>query len=318
MKNIGKCLVLITAMLVSGLIIAIACFDPKEPPPMDALSSPFLRADFSRIPPLKHYRARDGSDLAFREYSGSHPRKAIVMVHGSSGASGGLHPLAERLQRAGFTVYCLDIRGHGASGRRGDISYVGQLEDDIEDFLRSALANAPAPTLVGFSAGGGFVLRFAGSARQGLFSRYVLLAPYLRHDAPPVKAGNGQWAVASAPRIVGLALLGKPGEAMLGHLPVIRYAVPAGSAAHQTATYSFRLWRNFKPHDDYAADLRNARQRVDVIVAEKDALFDAGGFISIFNILRPGTLVKVVPAVGHIELTTSESGAATLARVLDA
>jgi pimeloyl-ACP methyl ester carboxylesterase len=316
MKIIARGLLLILAAAVSALVIAIACFEPGEAPPMESLSSPFLRVDFSGIPPLKRYRVRDGTDLAYREYPGNRSSQPIVMVHGSSGASAGLHPLAARLQNAGFTVYCLDIRGHGASGIRGDISYVGQLEDDVEDFVHAALGNTRPPVLAGFSAGGGFVLRFAGSARQQLFSRYVLLAPYLRHDALPVKAGNRQWAVSSAPRIVGLALLGKPGEIMFGHLPVIRYAVPAGSAAQQTAAYSFRLWRNFKPHDDYAADLRNARQKVDVLVAEKDELFDADGLKAVFNALRPGTPVKVVPAVGHIELTTSGSGAAALAQVL--
>lgn len=38
---------------------------------------------------------------------------------------------------------------------------------------------------------GGFVLRFAGSTRQDLFGRYLLLAPYLHHRAPANRPGNG-------------------------------------------------------------------------------------------------------------------------------
>ncbi len=41
-----------------------------------------------------------------------------------------MHALAEALRTAGVTAYVLDIRGHGGSGRRGDIDYIGQIDDD--------------------------------------------------------------------------------------------------------------------------------------------------------------------------------------------
>jgi alpha-beta hydrolase superfamily lysophospholipase len=53
------------------------------------------------------------------------------------------------------------LRGHHNSGRSGDIDYIGQLEDDLADFvavLRPLHPNASF-TLIGFSSGGGFVLR---------------------------------------------------------------------------------------------------------------------------------------------------------------
>jgi alpha-beta hydrolase superfamily lysophospholipase len=37
------------------------------------------------------------------------------------------------VRAAGITTYVPDIRGHGGSGRRGDIDYIGQLDDDLAD-----------------------------------------------------------------------------------------------------------------------------------------------------------------------------------------
>ena len=46
-----------------------------------------------------------------------------------------IHALAEALAARGVETYAPDIRGHGASGTRGDIGYLGQLEDDLADFV---------------------------------------------------------------------------------------------------------------------------------------------------------------------------------------
>jgi non-heme chloroperoxidase len=49
-----------------------------------------------------------------------------------------MNPLAKTLQAEGVTVYAPDLRGHGSSGRRGDIDYIGQLDDDLVDLYQSA------------------------------------------------------------------------------------------------------------------------------------------------------------------------------------
>jgi len=41
-----------------------------------------------------------------------------------------MHSLAKDLSTAGYEAYALDIRGHGESGEKGRVAYVGQLEDD--------------------------------------------------------------------------------------------------------------------------------------------------------------------------------------------
>jgi alpha-beta hydrolase superfamily lysophospholipase len=113
-----------------------------------------------------------------------------------------MHVMAKAFAAAGYTGYALDIRGHGGSGTRGHIAYVGQLEDDLEDFVSSVKPDKPA-TLVGFSSGGGFVLRFAGSTRQKLFSSYLLLSPFISQEAPTYRPNSGGWVSVGIPRFCG-------------------------------------------------------------------------------------------------------------------
>ena len=141
----------------------------------------------------------------------------------------------------------MDIRGHGASGTRGDIAYVGQLEDDLADFVAEIRKINPAAplTLIGHSAGGGFALRVAGSPIQNLFARTVLLAPYLGYTAPTNQPNSGGWASADIPRIIALMVLRGIGIDCCEALPTLAFAVPPNSAQSLVPTYTDRLMRNF-------------------------------------------------------------------------
>ena len=47
--------------------------------------------------------------------------------------------LAQALQAAGASVYAVSLRGHGGSGTgNGDVSYIGQLDDDLADLVKGA------------------------------------------------------------------------------------------------------------------------------------------------------------------------------------
>ena len=76
--------------------------------------------------------------------------------------------MAKALSAAGFATYVLDIRGHGGSGRKGQIAYIGQLEDDLTDFMHAVSPSAPA-TLAGFSSGGGFAVRDFAETANAVF-----------------------------------------------------------------------------------------------------------------------------------------------------
>src|SRR5690606_20128494 len=131
------------------------------------INDPFKTADYSSLPPTSRFTSRNGDRLAYRAYpvNDRSAKNAVVLIHGSSASSISMHTLADALAQAGHPAYALDIRGHGDSGAKGHIDYIGQLEDDLEDFVK-ALGLSSEAVLVGFSSGGGFALRVAGSARQ--------------------------------------------------------------------------------------------------------------------------------------------------------
>src|SRR5947208_3507456 len=203
---VGVVALAVTAMIATPL---------RRPPPLSSISDTARAVDRSTMPGLERFQARDGTSMAYRHYS---PRAAsvgrvAVLVHGSSGSSTSIHALGDALAARGVETFAVDIRGHGASGTRGDIGYVGQLEDDLADFValvRKTIPDAPL-TLLGHSAGGGFALRVAASPIQTLFARTILIAPYLGPFAPTNRPNSGGWANPDLPRILALAMLRRVG-----------------------------------------------------------------------------------------------------------
>ena len=200
----------------AGLLVAAIIATPiRRPPELASISATARAVDRSDMPGIDRFHARDGTELAYRHYPARSPvsGQIALVVHGSSGSSVAVHALAKTLAARGIDTYAPDIRGHGASGTRGDIVYLGQLEDDLADFvaeIRKVSPTAPL-TLIGHSSGGGFALRVAGSSLQNLFQRTVLLAPYLGYDAPSSRQNAGGWANPDIPRFLGLTLLRRLG-----------------------------------------------------------------------------------------------------------
>jgi len=298
------------------LAAAIGLSGPKAPAGVASLAAPFRTMDFKTLPPASFYTARDGVKLAFRAYPAAEAKQAVVLIHGSTASSTSMHAMAEHLRQNNMDVYALDIRGHGDSSRRGDIDYVGQLEDDLEDFMTQFFSGRKDVTLVGFSAGGGFVLRFAAGDRQGLFGRYVALAPFLRYDAPTTRPGNNQHAKASVPRIAAISFLGAAGQKYFGHLPVVAFGVSPDLAKYLTPTYSYRLWTNFSLHQNYKADLRAIKQHTAFVVGENDELFYPQKYLTVLADVQPHAEIRIVPEVGHTTLTTDPAGMEAIADVL--
>ncbi|TXK76375.1 alpha/beta hydrolase [Paenibacillus sp. N3.4] len=83
------------------------------------------------------FTARDGSLLPYRYFEGPSDT-VLIFLHGITEPSLYLRDLGRYLAQNGLaTVYLPDLRGYGNNPiRRGDIDYVGQLDDDIEDLFR--------------------------------------------------------------------------------------------------------------------------------------------------------------------------------------
>ncbi|MFJ2987275.1 alpha/beta hydrolase [Collimonas sp. NPDC087041] len=300
---------LILFALMSVIVtLAIGFGGPHEPRPMASMNNPFKSVDFSDLPAIRRYTARDGTQLAFRQYpaAGANPKGSVVLVHGSSARGDSMHVMAKAFAAAGYTAYALDMRGHGESGSKGNIAYVGQLEDDIEDFTRALTPAMPA-TLAGFSSGGGFVLLFAGSDRQVLFSNYLLLSPFISQDAPTFRPDSGGWVSVGVPRLMAIGLLNAIDIHALNGLPVVRFALSEQAKSFLTPQYSYALTQNFRPQADWQANIRAVRQPLRLVAGQDDEAFHAERFAEVFKAAGKDVPVTLLPGIGHIPLTLDRS-----------
>jgi alpha-beta hydrolase superfamily lysophospholipase len=223
--------------------------------------------------------------------------------------------LSAALAAHGVEAYAMDVRGHGASGTRGDIAYLGQLEDDLADFVAVVRRTTPtAPlTLIGHSAGGGFALRVAASPIQHLFARTVLLAPYLGYAAPTNRPNSGGWASPDLPRILGLVALRAVGITCCDGLPVLAFAVPPDSSKILVATYSDRLMRNFANHADFRTDLAAATKPLTIFAGADDELMLADKYAEAVRGITPSVTVKLIEGVNHMGIVSNPAATSVIA-----
>jgi non-heme chloroperoxidase len=301
------CISLLIYCAVVGGLIAFGTAKPPAVAPV--ITKPFADIDTQALPELLRYKARDGALLSYREYRASGTQVA-VLLHGSAGSGVDMHPLALALQRAQITALVPDLRGHGANRPHGDITYVGQLDDDLVDFIankRLEFSNSTW-TILGFSTGAAFALRLAAES-PALVDRYVLVSPYLRYDAPSVRhaehgsAAPQSWASASVGRIIGLTIVNKWGVHIWDGLPVLAFPVPANIDA-TTNTYSWRMYKNFAADDDYRADIRRAARPMQTFVGGSDELLDAEKLKTEFQSQRLDVPVSIIPGLGHSDMVT--------------
>jgi pimeloyl-ACP methyl ester carboxylesterase len=305
---VGAAALLLTALIAAPLV---------SPPELRSISQARASVDYSALPAVERFQARDGTMLGFRHYPAGGPAagRAAIVIHGSSGSSGTtIHALSGALAAHGVETFAVDIRGHGASGTRGDIGYVGQLEDDLADFIAVVRKTTPAVplTLIGHSAGGGFALRVAGSPIQNLFARTVLLAPYLGYDAPTNRPNSGGWASADVPRILGLAALRKIGINCCEALPTLAFAVAPNSENILVPAYSDRLMRNFATRD-YRADLVAATRPLTIFCGADDELMLADKYVQAVDSVAPRVDVRVIGGVNHMGIVSNPAAVSIIA-----
>lgn len=302
---------LVSALVLVGLALgwAIGFGTSPAPPELTSISAPFASVDFSDLPPIRKLEVKHGSPIAYRRYdAGMKGEKAsgiTIAIHGSSGLGASLHPLAKELAAAGQIVYVPDLRGHGDTGRRGDVDFIGQPDMDLMSLILAARAENPDHklTLLGFSLGGGFLIRFAGAYPVLQPDALVLLAPALGPESPTIRsADSGRWAAAHVPRIVGLTILNFLGFSGLNALEAIRFAVPPNSGRIQTAAYTFRLYASLMPLS-YKRSLGKTSAPVHVLIGEKDELFNEKLMREALAGVNPKLDLRVVPGVDHVGLT---------------
>ena len=307
---LGFAFIGLAALLLAGMIASPV----RRPPELMSVSKTAGAVDRSTMPGLDRFHARDGTELAYRHYPARSPAtgQIAIVVHGSSGSSVAVHALADALAKRGVETYAPDMRGHGGSGTRGDIVYLGQLEDDFSDFvgeIRKVHPVAPL-TLLGHSSGGGFALRIAGSPIQNLFVRTVLLSPYLGYDAPSSRQNAGGWASPDLPRFFGLSMLRRLGIVCCESLPTIAFAVGPNTSAILAATYSYRLMRNFGATRDYREDLAAATKPVAVFAGAADELMFPDKYS---EAVGPRATVRLIDGVNHMGILSDPAAVSAIA-----
>ena len=327
MNAIVAVVVGICAVFLLGLAVALYLVATPPPPifePKDVFDFTSLRMGPAEIPPpsLRRYAARDGEELAYRIYESTSDR-ILIFVHGSSYHGAGYHALAAALSLGGPAKVVLpNMRGHYQSGRhRGDVEYIGQMEDDMADLirhLREQRLNGPI-TLGGHSSGGGFAIRFAGGGQAAPISSYLLLAPAIP-TSPAMRQGTaGGWASLNFRRIYGLLALNTIGIHGFNGLPVIEFNKPTKFwDGTETLSYSYRLNVSYHPHYRYQDDIRSLGGPTLVMIGAHDEAIDPGALRGLFTASAPNAQMTVVPGLNHFGIFNTPEVWETIAAWLKA
>lgn len=270
---------------------------------------------YDTLPPLQPYTTRDGSALQYRFYqSDTETTNVLILLHGSGWHSMQFHPVAESLRQNGVAhIFTPDLRGHGVAPQtRGDVAYIGQLEDDVADLIDVAKAQFPQARIIlgGHSSGGGLVVRFAGGEHGQLADGYLLLAPYLQYDAPTTRPNSGGWARPLTRRIIGLLMLNTVGIRAFNGITAIQFAMPQsvleGPLGHTATTaYSYRLNTSFGPRRNYGRDLAAMQQPFLLVAGLADQSFLAEQYEPTIGQYTAAGRYQLLPDTGHIDLLTS-------------
>jgi len=308
---------LLLLVIVGGVAAVIAFNAPTAPPVLAAGNSipGIAQWNFAELPKPQTLKARDGAPLNYRLYPGR-PDQAVVLVHGSSGTDASMLKLAQALQAAGATVYAISLRGHGGSGTaNGDVSHMGQLDDDLADLVKGLGLDKPGirRTLVGFSSGGGFVLRIAGGKQAGLFNSYLAISPYIGQDAPTNKPSAGGWAGVAVPRIIALSLLARAGLPWFEDLPVVHFATDAKPSNTRTPVYTFRLAASLELGRDWRGVLARIAAPTEIVIGANDELFNADQFKPMLQPINPRIGVTIVPNETHLGMIADPPATAAIA-----
>ena len=293
----------ITVLIAIGLILS-------QRPVADLRGNGLDFSQLSDAVPLPVMR--DGPHR-FRYVEASEKRPLAVFVHGSGWHGGQWDALAGRVATDGLAdVLVPDLRGHGAEPeRRGDVDYIGQLEDDLAELIEGKVKADQKVVMIGHSSGGGLVVRFAGGAHGDVLDHAVLLAPFLKHDAPTTRPNSGGWAHVMTRRIIGLSILNTFKISLLNGLEIIQFRFPDavldGPRGHEaTRSYSYRLNTSYAPRRDYLSDVA-ALPGFDLIVGTKDEAFVAEQYEVVMSGATDKGNYVLVPDVKHLGIVNDEA-----------
>lgn len=168
-----------------------------------------------------YFRSVDGMKIHYHEAVNPQEKAAIVMIHGFCEFFGKHHENAYRFYQAGYSVFFIELRGHGKSGRVREYDdqrvIVGSFDDyvmDVEAFIDQIVRNRSLTKrlfLFAHSMGGAVGALFL-EYFPDVFECAVLSSPMLKVDYAgiPDPAIDALGAVTS--RVSSLSLMYAPGQ----------------------------------------------------------------------------------------------------------
>lgn len=275
--------------------------------------------------PLEDWQAPDGEHLGLRRYVSNNPDAPLVVaIHGSGWHGLQFDALGKRLAADGLAdVLAPDLRGHGPNpARRGDVDYIGQLEDDLANLIERNARDGQRVILLGHSSGGGLVVRFAGGPHAELLDGAVLLAPYLGDDPATTRPSSGGWAKTLNRRFIGLGILNAVGISRFNGVTAVQFRFPAavldGSLGHTaTRSYTFRMTVSYAPRLDLAQDVKGLPPFL-LVAGRQDEAFKAKGYEPTLSASNPNGRYHLLDGVGHLDVVDAEETYEVLANWLAA
>lgn len=250
---------------------------------------------------------RDGVSLNVANVTGpTDDAPLVILIHGSGWHGMQFSQLAQNLSQTAH-ILIPDLRGHGANPvRRGDVDYIGQLEDDIADLIKARAKPGQKVFLGGHSSGGGLVVRFAGGAHGDLIDGAILMAPFLKYNAPTTRQNSGGWAQVLTRRLIGLSILNTARITALNRLTVIQFQMPKnvleGPLGHTATTaYSYRMNASFAPRNDYGADIAKL-PRFLLLAGTKDEAFFADKYEGLMSQYSDNGHYVLVDGISHLDI----------------
>lgn len=262
---------------------------------------------------------RDGWVMPVRHIPAT-DKPLLVLIHGSGWHGQQFDRLAATLQGEA-EILAPDLRGHGANpARRGDIDHIDQFEEDLADLIAAHRKPQQKLVVAGHSSGGGLAIRFASGPQAQNVDHVILMAPFLKHDAPTTRTNSGGWAHVLIRRMIGLTILNTIKITALNHLTVIQFAMPAavldGPLGHTATTaYSYRLNTGFAPRAAYKKDIA-ALPPFTLLAGTQDEAFLADQYEPVMSAENPRGTYHLIEGQTHLGIVDAPESLAILKGVL--
>lgn len=93
-----------------------------------------------------NFSSFDGTELHYEQYESESKKACVVILHGFTESAEKFHEAAYYFLNEGYSVFSLDLRGHGFSGRKSKNPYAVSIESfdeyekDLEHFIRQKVS----------------------------------------------------------------------------------------------------------------------------------------------------------------------------------